>query len=68
MRLGRRMPRPLWKALQNRMLREDARDERLDEPRFHDGHEGGFLWEIVARLQQLRAVRDATAAGQRILD
>jgi hypothetical protein len=66
MRLGRRMPRDLWDELQKRELVEDERDPRLDEPRFRDGHEGGFLWEVVGRLQQLRAIRDAAAAGQRI--
>ena len=38
----------------------------MDEPRFRNGHEGGFLWEVVGRLQHLRAIRDAAAAGQRV--
>ncbi len=66
MRLGRQMPRELWDELQKRQLVEDERDPRLDEPRFRNGHEGGFLWDVVGRLQHLRAIRDAAAAGQRI--
>ena len=56
----------LWEEVQKRELQPDSRDPRLDEPVFRDGHKGALLWEIVGRLQQLRAVRDAQTAGERL--
>ena len=66
MRVGRNMSDATWEALKARRLRTDLRDPRLDEERFQNGHEGGFIWEVVGRLQQLRAIQDAKVAGARL--
>ena len=41
-------------------------DLRLAEARFAEGHEGATRWELVARLQHLRAAREAREAGRRL--
>jgi hypothetical protein len=54
------MPDELWEKLVARDLKNDGiADQRLQEERFLDGHEGGLIWEVVARAQQKRAERDA---------
>ena len=66
MRAGRKMPDALWAKLKAQEIDLDGDDARLHDAKFDFAHEGAFVWEIVARLQQLRAMRDAAKAGKRL--
>ncbi len=66
MRQGRKMPDELWDRLKAQAVEWESTDARLHDDRMNAGHEGAFIWEIVSRLQHLRAMRDATKAGQRL--
>jgi hypothetical protein len=63
MRLATPMPDDLWARLQQQIVDPNCStgNRMLQEP-FINGHEGALQWEIVARLQQARAVRDARLA------
>ena len=67
MRLVTPMPDALWAKLCDRVVKtDDGDDPRLRDNQFLDGHEGGLVWEVVARLQQLRAQRDAARMQQQL--
>ena len=67
MRLAKPLPEDLWQKLCSRVVQTNATiDPRLMDEKFLDGHEGGLVWEVVARLQQLRARRDAKRMRQQL--
>ena len=66
MRCGEPVPDELWAAVEARSVRPGEPDPRFDDQKFCLGHEGATLWELVSRLQQLRACRDAEAAGAQL--
>ena len=63
---GRAMPSRLWAAARSWRC-TGAEDPRRRSRRMQRGFEMGIAWEAVARLMQLRAMRDAQAAGQTLL-
>jgi hypothetical protein len=67
MRQSTSMPDALWDKLCARVVVEDGvADTRCREERFLEGHEGGLIWEVVARLQHMRAKRDARRHHQQL--
>ena len=66
MRCGEPAPDDLWAAVEAQAVRPGAPDPRFDEEKFRLGHEGATLWELVSRLQQFRAYRDAEAASAQL--
>ena len=66
MREGKPLSDELWAKLKMQEVNLESTDRRLEEARRQDAHEGAFIWEIVARLQHLRAMRDASTAGKRL--
>jgi len=66
MRSGAPLSDELWTALRARVVDDRRADPRLAEARFAEGHEGATRWELVARLQHLRAAREAREAGRRL--
>ena len=65
MRDGTQIAEDVWQALIAQALKPN--DQRLNEVQFRNAHEGGLLWEIVGRLLQMRAFRDAQAAGKPLI-
>ena len=59
-------PANLWAKLETRAVKEGQPDARLLDPKFLEGHEGALVWELVARLQQRRAQRDAVRLRARL--
>jgi len=64
MRNGTEIPDALWDALQERKF-EVGSHKTLDlKKQLLLAHWGGFAWEVVARLQQLRAALEAKKANK----
>ena len=60
MRSGKALPEALWAKLQARELDPQALETDASlRKRFFKCHWGGFSWEQVSRLQQLRAAHEA---------
>ena len=65
MRKGEALSEALWTKLQARELAPQALETDASlRARFFRCHWGGFSWEQVSRLQQLRAAHEAEATGQ----
>ena len=62
----RPMPDELWNALEKREAR-GPEDKRLFTTKAKTCYDIGIQWEAVARMMQLRAKRDAVAAGQLLI-
>jgi hypothetical protein len=66
MRESKSIPEELWQKVKAREIDLETDQSNMFKEGCFDGIEGAFWWELVTRLQQMRAIRQANAAGKRV--